>query len=63
MVLRNVLAGEPDELFVVGAFQVVTAGTFDRTHRYLLGLYAFTVVPRAPYFSALRRVSSNLERA
>ena len=26
------------------------------------GLYALTVVPRAPNFSALRRVSSNLER-
>jgi len=28
-----------------------------------LGLYAFTVVPRAPYFCALRRVSSKAERA
>jgi len=28
-----------------------------------LGLYAFTVVPRAPNFCALRRVSSNFERA
>jgi len=27
------------------------------------GLYAFVIVPRAPNFSALRRVSSNLERA
>ena len=27
------------------------------------GLYAFTVVPRAPNFSALRRVSSNAELA
>jgi hypothetical protein len=27
------------------------------------GLYAFTVVPRAPNFSALRRVSSEAERA
>ena len=26
-------------------------------------LNAFTVVPRAPYFCALRRVSSNAERA
>jgi hypothetical protein len=26
-------------------------------------LYALTVVPRAPNFCALRRVSSNLERA
>jgi len=31
--------------------------------RYLLALYALTVVPRAPNFSALRRVSSNAERA
>jgi hypothetical protein len=30
---------------------------------YLLLLKAFTVVPRAPNFSALRRVSSNAERA
>jgi hypothetical protein len=30
---------------------------------YLLALYALTVVPRAPYFSALLRVSSNAERA
>jgi hypothetical protein len=28
-----------------------------------LGLYALRVVPRAPNFCALRRVSSNLERA
>ena len=28
-----------------------------------LALYALTVVPRAPNFCALRRVSSNLERA
>jgi hypothetical protein len=27
------------------------------------GLYAFVVVPRAPNFCALRRVSANLERA
>lgn len=27
------------------------------------GRYAFTVVPRAPYFSARRRVSSKAERA
>jgi hypothetical protein len=27
------------------------------------GLYAFTVVPRAPNFCALRRVSSKVERA
>ena len=30
-------------------------------HAYLLGLNALTVVPRAPYFSALRRVSSNAD--
>jgi len=29
----------------------------------VLILYAFRVVPRAPNFCALRRVSSNLERA
>jgi hypothetical protein len=28
-----------------------------------IALYAFTVVPRAPNFCALRLVSSNLERA
>jgi hypothetical protein len=28
-----------------------------------LGLYALSVVPRAPNFCALRRVSSNFERA
>jgi hypothetical protein len=32
-------------------------------HRYRAGLYALTVVPRAPNFCALRRVSSKLERA
>ena len=32
-------------------------------HRYRAGLYALTVVPRALNFCALRRVSSNLERA
>ena len=31
--------------------------------RQLLRLYAFTVVPRAPNFCALRRVSSKVERA
>jgi hypothetical protein len=30
---------------------------------HLNGLYALTVVPRAPNFCALRRVSSNAERA
>jgi hypothetical protein len=30
---------------------------------YRFGLYAFSVVPRAPNFCALRRVSSNAERA
>src|SRR4051794_18198854 len=34
-----------------------------RTHVLPAGLYAFKVVPRAPNFCALRRVSSNLERA
>jgi len=29
----------------------------------MAGLKAFTVVPRAPNFCALRRVSSNFERA
>jgi hypothetical protein len=61
--LLDVLPREPHEFLVVGSFEVVTAGTFDRSHLYLLGLWAFTVVPRAPYFSALRRVSSNTERA
>jgi hypothetical protein len=32
-----------------------------RTHT--AGLYAFSVVPRAPNFCALRRVSSNFDRA
>ena len=39
--------------------QMRTFGVEDTRH----GLYAFTVVPRAPNFSALRRVSSNAERA
>ena len=30
---------------------------------YFTGFHALSVVPRAPYFFALRRVSSNLERA
>ena len=33
------------------------------THVRAAGLYAFTVVPRAPNFCAFRRVSSNFERA
>jgi hypothetical protein len=32
-------------------------------HRRFAGLYALSVVPRAPNFCALRRVSSNFERA
>jgi hypothetical protein len=60
----DVLPGEPDELFVVGTLEVMATGALDRTHLYSPPfLKAFTVVPRAPYFSAFRRVSSNAERA
>jgi hypothetical protein len=64
VVAIHVLAGESEELFVVGAFEPVTAGAIDRFHHVLLSaLYALTVVPWAPNLAALRRVSSNLERA
>jgi hypothetical protein len=60
----DVLASEPEQLLVVGSLEPMSARTVDDSHHALLsGLYAFTVVPRAPYFSALRRVSSNAERA
>jgi hypothetical protein len=60
----HVLAGEPDELVVVRTLEVMPARALDRTHVYYFRfLKAFTVVPRAPYFSALRRVSSKAERA
>jgi hypothetical protein len=60
----HVLPGEPDELVVVGTLEVMPAGAIDRTHVYSFRfLKAFTVVPRAPYFSALRRVSSKADRA
>jgi hypothetical protein len=45
---------------------VLTLGVKHAAHRrraQALGLYALTVVPRAPNFWAFRRVSSNLERA
>ena len=47
---------------------VAPSGTCDlepvSTQLYAFSLLnAFTVVPRAPYFCALRRVSSNAERA
>jgi hypothetical protein len=58
-----VLASQADELLVVCSLQVVPARALDRAHVYLLGLWAFTVWPRAPNFSALRRVSSNADRA
>jgi hypothetical protein len=60
----HVFPGEPDELVVVGPLEVMPAGAIDRTHVYSFHfLKAFTVVPRAPYFSALRRVSSKADRA
>jgi hypothetical protein len=59
----DVLPRQADELLVVGALQVMPAGTFDRAHAYLPFLNAFTVLPRAPYFSAFRRVSSKAELA
>ena len=40
-----------------------TPSSSRRCIRYGPGLHALTVVPRAPNFCALRRVSSNLERA
>jgi len=36
---------------------------YDPTQLITYGLNALSVVPRAPNFSALRRVSSNFERA
>jgi hypothetical protein len=55
--LEHALTESPERR-KMGAFRVE-----DRGHAALPGLYAFTVVPRAPYFSALRLVSSNAERA
>jgi hypothetical protein len=64
MVAVDVLAREAEDLVVVGSFEVMAAWTLDRPHDLLLsGLYALTVVPRAPNFCALRRVSSNFDRA
>jgi hypothetical protein len=59
----DVLPREADELLVVGSLQVMPARAIDRTHAYLPSLNAFTVLPRAPYFSAFRRVSSKAELA
>jgi hypothetical protein len=59
----DVLPREADELLVVGSFQVMPAWTFDCAHAYLSFLNAFTLLPRAPYFSAFRRVSSKAELA
>jgi hypothetical protein len=60
----DVLAREAEELVVVGSLEPVPAGAVDSPHRLLLSsLYALTVVPRAPKRCALRRVSSNVERA
>jgi hypothetical protein len=42
---------------LLGSRTALASGRHER------GLYAFTVVPRAPNFCALRRVSSNFERA
>jgi hypothetical protein len=62
--LLDVLTGEPDELLVVGPLEVVPTGAIDRAHLYSFPfLKAFTVVPRAPYFSAFRRVSSKADLA
>jgi hypothetical protein len=64
VVAVDVLAGKPKEFLVVGAFEPVAAGAINRFHHVLLSaLYALTVVPWAPNLAALRRVSSNLERA
>jgi hypothetical protein len=40
-----------------------TPSSLRRCIAYRCGLYALRVVPRAPNFCALRRVSSNFERA
>jgi hypothetical protein len=58
--VENALALERDK---VGDRGGLHAGLIASLHRYFCGLYAFSVVPRAPNFCALRRVSSNLERA
>ncbi len=64
VVAGDVLAREAEQLFVVGYLKPVSARTVDDSHDSLLsGLYALTVVPRAPNFSALRRVSAKVERA
>jgi hypothetical protein len=63
MVSFDVLSREADELLVIGSFQMMPTWTFDRAHAYLLFLNAFTVLPRAPYFSAFWRVSSKAELA
>jgi hypothetical protein len=42
---------------------IVAGELEDAAYVRVAGLYAFIVVPRAPNFCALRRVSSNLERA
>jgi hypothetical protein len=64
VVAVDVLAGEAEELLVVRAFESMSARAVDRSHDvFLSGLYACTVVPWAPNLTALRRVSSNLERA
>jgi hypothetical protein len=63
MMLLDVLSREAEELLIVRPFKPMTAGTVNRAHVYLPFLNAFTVVPCAPYFSALRRVSSKADRA
>jgi len=62
------LAADLDDPFAVERYERADRlgfGSFSvsSSHRYRTGLYALTVVPRAPNFSALRRVSSNFERA
>jgi hypothetical protein len=59
----DVLPRKADELIVVSPLKVMPARAIDRTHAYLPFLNAFTVLPRAPYFSAFRRVSSKAEFA
>jgi len=64
VVAVDVLAREAEQLIVVVPLEPVSARTIDDSHDSLLsGLYALTVVPRAPNCSALRRVSSKDDRA
>ena len=52
---------QPPQCGEVGSLRVENRRNYPSSHA--RGLYALSVVPRAPNFCALRRVSSNVERA